>query len=122
METYEGGCHCGAVRFRVTLRSNRVVECNCSICRMKGLLHGFVPPEDFELLRGADRMTSYTFNTGVARHTFCATCGVQPFYRPRSHPDMVDVNPRCFDGGLPDDLEVVPFDGTDWEANVDSIR
>jgi hypothetical protein len=120
--TVEGGCHCGAVRFRATLREERVVECNCSICRMKGLLHAFVAQDDFELSSGAEALTTYTFNTGVAKHTFCRVCGVQPFYRPRSHPDHVDVNPRCFDGGVPADLEVVSFDGERWDESIDRLR
>src|SRR6266571_8929663 len=37
--SYEGGCHCGCVRFRVTADLSRVTECNCSICGKKGFLH-----------------------------------------------------------------------------------
>jgi len=38
-------------------------------------------------LQGADKLTTYTFNTHQAKHTFCRTCGVQSFYQPRSNPD-----------------------------------
>lgn len=38
-EWCEGGCHCGAVAFRVRVRSWRALDCNCSICRLKGFLH-----------------------------------------------------------------------------------
>src|SRR5580704_13329303 len=78
-ETMSGGCHCGRVRFRVTADLDRVTECNCSICTKKGFLHLIVAPEQFELLSGADALTTYRFNTGTAKHTFCATCGVHPF-------------------------------------------
>jgi hypothetical protein len=77
--SYEGGCHCGRVRFRVTADLARVTECNCSICSKKGFLHLIVPLEAFELISGKDALTTYRFNTGVARHTFCATCGIHPF-------------------------------------------
>ena len=97
-QTYEGGCHCGRVRFRVTADLSRVTECNCSICAKKGFLHLIVPPEQFELLQGKDALTTYRFNTGTAQHTFCATCGIHPFYVPRSDPDKIDVNVRCLDG------------------------
>lgn len=40
---------------------------------------------------------TYTFNTGVARHTFCRTCGIKSFYVPRSNPDGIDVNVNCLD-------------------------
>jgi hypothetical protein len=51
MRTFEGGCHCGRVRFRITADLTHVAECNCSICTKKGFLHLIVPPERFELLR-----------------------------------------------------------------------
>ena len=71
--TMTGGCHCGRVRFRVTADLARITECNCSICTKKGFLHLIVPPEQFELLSGADALTTYRFNTGTAKHTFCLT-------------------------------------------------
>jgi len=110
---YEGGCHCGAVRFRVDVEDHRAVTCNCSVCAKKGYLHVIVPPERFAILRGEDALTVYTFNTHVAKHMFCRTCGVHPFYRPRSHPDDWDVNAR---------FRVETFDGQNWEASVDAIR
>lgn len=69
------------------------------------------------LLSGEDKITTYTFNTGVAKHTFCSICGVKPFYIPRSNPDGIDVNLRCFDE-IPASVKVVKFDGQDWEKNV----
>jgi hypothetical protein len=121
-EVLEGGCHCGAVRYRVTLRSREGVECNCSMCSKKGYLHLIVAEEDFELLRGGDAITTYTFGTHVAKHHFCSRCGVHSFYRPRSHPDKVDVNIRCLDGVAPTDFQYYAFDGQNWEQSVDALR
>lgn len=119
--THEGGCHCGAVRFSVEVPPTPEVEdCNCSICRMSGFLHLIVPKRAFTLLRGEDALTTYTFNTGVAKHLFCRTCGIKPFYIPRSNPDGVDVNVRCLDV-TPDGLRIVPFDGRDWEAHAHAL-
>jgi hypothetical protein len=122
MPSYEGGCHCGRVRFRVNARERRAIDCNCSICKKKGFLHLIVERDDFELLAGAESLTTYTFNTGVAKHTFCKVCGIHPFYTPRSHPDGVDVNVRALDGDALGDFEVVPFDGENWEDSVEKIR
>jgi hypothetical protein len=116
MTTYEGGCHCGAVRFRVRATLDDVSECNCSMCTKKGILHLIVPPEQFELLQGKDALTTYRFNTGVAEHTFCGRCGIHPFYVPRSDPDKIDVNARCLDGVDPATLKLRHFDGRNWEA------
>jgi hypothetical protein len=112
---HEGGCHCGRVRFRVTADLEGVTICNCSMCGKKGIWHLIVPPERFELLQGKDALTTYTFNTGVAKHTFCKHCGIHPFYVPRSDPDKIDVNARCLDGF--DEKSITPkhFDGRQWE-------
>ena len=124
----EGGCHCGAVRFRAQLGPETssapldALECNCSICSMKAYLHIFVPEESFELLEGASELTTYRFGTMTAEHTFCSVCGVAPFYRPRSHPDCVDVNARCIDGLDLGSLSLSTFDGANWEENIHRIR
>ena len=118
---YTGKCHCGAVAFEVDAPAPlRVLDCNCSICAKAGFLHLIVPKESFRLLRGAENLTTYTFNTGVAKHTFCRTCGVKPFYTPRSHPDGVDVNVRCLEP-IPVDMVVERFDGRNWEASATAI-
>lgn len=118
MEVLEGGCHCGAVRFRVQVAEFEATDCNCSMCTKKGMLHLIVPPERFELLKGSDALTTYTFNTGVAKHRFCRTCGVHSFYTPRSHPDKIDVNIRCLDGDAWRRFSITPFDGQNWESHV----
>lgn len=122
MDQHEGGCHCGAVRFRVAVEHYQALDCNCSMCRRKGILHLIVPRERFTLLQGEAQLTTYRFNTGVARHLFCRTCGIHPFYVPRSHPDGVDVNVRCLDGDALARFRIAPFDGANWEASVERIR
>jgi hypothetical protein len=114
--TWQGGCHCGAVRFEVTADIKDVVDCNCSVCTRKGFLHLIVAPEQFRLLTGEDALVTYRFNTGTARHTFCGTCGIHAFYTPRSHPDKIDVNVRCIEGIDLAALTIVAFDGKNWEA------
>lgn len=122
MDWLEGGCHCGAVRFRVAIERYEALDCNCSMCRKKGIWHLIVERDRFELLRGAEALTTYRFNTGVAQHTFCRVCGIHPFYVPRSHPQGIDVNVRCLDGDAPSRFRLTPFDGAHWEAHVERIR
>jgi hypothetical protein len=117
-----GGCHCGAIRFRVIITLAKAIECNCSICRKKGFLHLIVPLENFTLLQGQELLTVYTFNTHTARHTFCKICGMHPFYHPRSHPDAIDVNVRCLDGNVLSNFTIELFDGENWEDNIDRIQ
>jgi hypothetical protein len=117
-----GSCHCRAVRFRVRVDAWEAIECNCSMCAMKGFLHLIVPPDRFELLAGEDSLSTYEFNTRVAKHRFCKVCGIHPFYTPRSHPDQIDVNVRCLEPDVQGRFSVKPFDGQNWEDNVESIR
>jgi hypothetical protein len=116
LETREGGCHCGQVRFRAQVDLDLLSQCSCSICTKKGILHLPVVPAAFDLLQGKDALTVYTFGTGVAQHTFCTHCGMHAFYVPRSQPDRITVNARCLDGV--DGPALAPkrfFDGLHWE-------
>ena len=110
------------MRFQVIVDRWEVQDCNCSICRKKGFLHLIVPTEKFNLLKGQDILTTYTFNTHTAKHTFCGICGIHSFYHPRSHPDCIDVNIRCLDEDVISQFEVKSFDGANWEQNVHKIR
>jgi len=110
------------VRFEVDApRVLHVQDCNCSLCRMSGFWHLIVPASRFRLVAGAEALTEYTFNTGVAKHRFCSVCGVKSFYIPRSNPDGVDVNARCLDEGTVARIEVEPFDGQDWEQGAAAL-
>ncbi|MEN0038810.1 MAG: GFA family protein [Cellvibrio sp.] len=118
---YQGSCHCGAIKFEVEAADDVEVEnCNCSICSMTGFLHLIVPLRDFRLISGEDNLTTYTFNTGVAKHKFCKTCGIKPFYVPRSNPDGMDINLRCITP-QPKSIKVVNFDGQNWEQHAHTI-
>ena len=120
--THRGGCHCSNVAFEVDAPARLVAqECNCSICSMTGYLHLIVPASRFRLLRGAEQLATYTFNTGTARHLFCRRCGIKSFYVPRSNPDGYSVNVRCLDRATIAQLEVEPFDGRNWEQSAAAL-
>lgn len=120
---HRGGCHCGRVRFEVDAPAAiEVVDCNCSMCaRLGGFLHLIVKRGAFRLLDGEDVLTTYTFNTGTAKHTFCSACGIKSFYTPRSHPDGISVSARCLDPGTVTGMEVTSFDGADYEHHLEEI-
>jgi hypothetical protein len=104
------------VRFEVDAAGDiDALECNCSICRKSGFLHLIVPRSRFRLLQGSADLTTYTFNTGVAEHLFCKTCGIKSFYIPRSNPDGYSVNVRCLDPATIRQVNVSAFDGKNWE-------
>lgn len=116
--THRGGCHCGAVRFEVRAPARLTVQrCNCSMCSKTAFLHLIVPAADFRLLSGDAALTTYTFNTGVAKHRFCRTCGIKSFYVPRSNPDGFSVNLRCLDPDTVEQVLIEDFDGRNWEQH-----
>jgi hypothetical protein len=98
--THHGGCHCGAVRFRVSLDLTQpAISCNCSICSRSGTVLSFVSTDQFELEKGEANLTDYQFNRNVIHHLFCKTCGIKSFGRgigPSGKP-MVAINVRCLD-------------------------
>lgn len=117
-----GRCHCGKIRFKTIISDIiEAIECNCSICYATGYLHYHLKEEDVTIIQGKEDLCTYKFNTMVATHLFCKTCGVKPFYRPRSHPNDFSINVRCLE--LPDfvKIRVQKFDGKNWEKNINRL-
>ena len=119
---HAGGCHCGGVRFEVALPATvEAQSCNCSMCAKTGFVHIIVPESRFRITRGAERLVEYTFNTRVAKHLFCAECGIKSFYRPRCNPDGWSVIGRCLDEVEGLEIVIEAFDGKNWEANAHAL-
>ena len=118
---YHGSCHCGAIQFEIEAPEQiKCGDCNCSICAKSGYLHLILPKSKFKLLQGEAHLSTYTFNTGVAQHTFCKICGIKPFYIPRSNPDGYDVNVRCLEP-QPTTIQIELFDGKNWELHAHAL-
>jgi len=112
--TYAGSCHCGAVRYEVTMTPpEKAVACNCSHCSRMGWLLSFVPADSFKLLSGEEQLQEYLFNKRHIHHQFCRTCGVHPFSRgtDRAGKPTVSINLRCIQEIDPSKLQVQTFDG-----------
>jgi hypothetical protein len=77
---------------------DHVRVCDCSGCRMRGALNHRVAAEDLRVLSPLEDLTLYQWHTKTARDYFCPTCGVQPFRRPRTAPELWTVNVRCLQG------------------------
>jgi hypothetical protein len=122
MTIHKGSCHCGAVSFEVTAPEIIMAsQCNCSICKSCGFLHLIVEKDKFKLLSGEDMITTYTFNTKTAKHTFCSKCGIKSFYTPRTHPDGVSVNVNCLDLSTVKEIKIEQFDGGNWEQAASKL-
>lgn len=119
----EGGCHCGAIEFIAFVSKNvKSINCNCSICAMTAYKHLNVLHSNFELIKGDNDLSEYNFGTAKARHFFCKHCGIKSFYQPRSHPGSYSINLNCCTSLDQLSVEVIDFDGQNWEESVDKIR
>jgi hypothetical protein len=117
-----GQCHCGAVRFEVELSEgfNTIRRCTCSYCRMRGAVAVSAALGGLEIVQGADKLTSYRFNTGQAQHFFCSQCGIYTHHQRRSNPQQYGVNVACLDGVSPFDFAEMPvMDGVQHPSDND---
>lgn len=115
-KAYQGGCQCGAVRFKVEADLDHTIICNCSRCQPLGLILTFAPESAFDLEKGEGSLSEYRFNTHKIAHLFCAACGVESFAKaagPDGTPTMA-INARCLDGVDPATLNSKHVDGASF--------
>ncbi len=117
---HQGSCHCGAVKFEVSLPDGPVDlrHCTCSMCRRRGAVMASVPLHGFKLLEGSEYLRLYQFNTKKAKHYFCSICGIYTHHQQRSEPGLFGFNVGCLEGigtFLPGDVPV--HDGINHPAD-----
>ena len=123
MVTHLGSCHCKQIKFEVLGEKNiKVLDCTCSICSILNYKHYIVDKSQFKLLKGKKYLSTYTFNTNVAKHLFCKNCGIKSFYIPRSHPDSISVNLNCIHSKTINKVKIIKFDGKHWNKNINKIK
>ena len=101
-ELHEGGCACGAVRYRTVGQPVRAGVCHCRYCQLRtGSAFGvsvYFAQDNVTELSGALR--DYTFHTESGRAfttRFCTTCGTSVFWRLEVFPDLVGIAGGTFD-------------------------
>ena len=114
---HKGSCHCGAVEFEITSDLAELTTCDCSLCIKKNAVMVKVHEDQFTLMSDAETLSEYRWNTWVARHYFCKTCGIYTFHRKTSAPDHYGINIFCLDNT---DLNIIPIRATEG-ANMDVV-
>jgi hypothetical protein len=92
-------CHCKQVEVEINITDNfeKILKCNCSICKRKGAIMTMVKNEDFKIIKGRNMLKLYQFHTKIAKHYFCSNCGIYTHHNPRSNPTMTGFNLGCLD-------------------------
>ena len=95
---HEGGCLCGAVRYRATADPTALVLCHCASCRKAAgapsLAWAIFPAESFAFIKGEPK--TYQSSEGVKR-SFCANCGTTIGYASAWRPEVADVTTASLD-------------------------
>jgi hypothetical protein len=115
-KAHTGGCHCGKVRFEVTMDlAEPAITCNCSMCGRSGTMLRFVPAASFKLLSGSEVLSDYRFNSKVINHQFCSVCGIKAFASGTSKDGAQTraINVRCLDDV---DLQALPTRQVDGKS------
>ena len=114
-------CHCGDIELKVKLKDglNTARRCNCSFCRRRGAIAATADyPDGLEVVKGADKLTLYTWGTGAAKHYFCPKCGIYTHHRRRSNPNEYGVNVAAIEGIDPAELgEIKWSDGVNHPSD-----
>ena len=103
-------CHCGEFEAEVTIPENgieKVMRCNCTLCKRKGYVIGVLGENDFKIIKGEKFLKLYQYYTKAAKHYFCSICGIHTHNRPRINPKIFGINVACVEGIDPFQLKNV---------------
>mmetsp|Transcript_42122 Transcript_42122/g.65915 ORF Transcript_42122/g.65915 Transcript_42122/m.65915 type:complete len:138 (-) Transcript_42122:2298-2711(-) len=98
----EGGCQCGAVRYKVAAEASSTNHCHCTMCRKT---HGamfatfaIIDRSKFSITKGEDGLKVYESTPGNTR-TFCSTCGCPLMWQGSKEPNNVYYTAGTLDDG-----------------------
>jgi len=77
---YEGQCHCGNVRFSVSEAPEKLVDCNCSLCRRLGALWGHLYIDKVTIIAKPGSTREYIQGDKTLALNTCNHCGCTTHY------------------------------------------
>lgn len=91
-ETHDGGCLCGAVRYRIEGPIDHVTHCHCSMCRRwsgaVAVTWFTVPLGNFAITQG--ELATYRSSDHGERR-YCPACASQLVFWSNRRPDEIDI-------------------------------
>lgn len=96
----EGGCACGAVRYRLASEPFDAGWCHCRICRLNSgapaMVFASVPAADFVVTAGEAKVRRFK-SSGFGHRLFCGECGTPLLMRVDHQPETVDFSVATLD-------------------------
>ena len=98
----EGGCVCGAIRYRLNAAPLSLSACHCKRCQSySGGAYSMSMPalrKDFEILQGVATEYNEPADSGRTLAVFfCAKCGTRVWHAPAHSPDQINIKPGTLD-------------------------
>jgi hypothetical protein len=113
----EGGCQCGAIRYRLEAAPRYVCHCHCGMCRRAGgapvVSWAALGEDEVSILSGGPR---WYRSSDHARRGFCPNCGTPLFFHSTHYPGAIDVTVGSLDEPerLKPDFHVYEPDRIPW--------
>jgi hypothetical protein len=121
----EGGCQCGAIRYRISGEPVYVALCHCDDCRKSSgapmTTWSAFAENDVTVIAGEPRDFQ---SSAHGTRSFCPTCGTGLLYRnPAVLPGIIDVQAATLDdpGALPPQIHVQTAERISWMAGIDAL-
>jgi hypothetical protein len=122
---WEGGCLCGAVRFRAAGDPRWIGWCHCQTCRK----HSGAPVSVFVAFAHADvaatrgAISKFLSSPGT-RRGFCAECGSTLTCEGDARPDELHIHIGAFDeaAALQPTFHIYPEERLPWLCLVDTAK
>lgn len=90
----EGGCTCGAIRYRLAAMPYDTGWCHCRVCQRAsgsaGMVFTTVPKKSYTIVQGYDLICRFQ-STSFGERTFCRNCGAPLTIHVDHQPDEIDI-------------------------------